>query len=172
MSEEKLNLLLLLPLLLASVQLQASIKRDKSCLTDAPKGKKVYCSADACSINSSARVNSYRGHVKVIQGKSVLTAEYIVSYGDVTGSIVKWVAIGHPASYRAILAHKNIRFVATARTLYYYPQQERLEAIGDATITRGQTYLKGPNISYDFAKKLLETPFSKKGHTEIAFLAQ
>jgi lipopolysaccharide export system protein LptA len=127
----------------------------------------IYFESDTLSYNSETRLGIYQGHIKLTQGSGVLTADYATSYSDQDGQITKVVAIGSPARYRALIFPNRPKLIATGNTIYYYPQKDWLEAVGNAEIVQGQNHVKGPQINYDFKKKTVGSPISKEGHTQI-----
>lgn len=127
----------------------------------------IYFESDTLSYNSETKLGIYQGHIKLTQGSGVLTADYATSYSDQKGLITKVVAIGNPARYRALIFPNKPKLIATGNTIYYYPQKDWLEAVGNAEIVQGQNHVKGPQINYDFKKKTVGSPISKVGHTQI-----
>ncbi len=123
--------------------------------------------ADTLQFNNETQIGIYQGHIKLTQGTRVLTADYATSYSNKEGQIVKIIAIGHPACYRALVFHKQPKLIATGNTIYYYPLKDWLKAVGDAQIIQGQNHFQGPQINYDFKKKTVSSPLSTKGHTQI-----
>ncbi|MEN9916244.1 MAG: component of the Lpt lipopolysaccharide transport system [Pseudomonadota bacterium] len=127
----------------------------------------IYFESDTLSYNSETKLGIYQGHIKLIQGSGVLTADYATSYSDQKGQITKVIAMGSPARYQALIFPNQPKLIATGNTIYYYPQKDWLEAVGNAEIVQGQNHLKGPQINYDFKKKTVGSPISKIGHTQI-----
>jgi lipopolysaccharide export system protein LptA len=108
----------------------------------------IYFESDTLSYNNETKLGIYQGHIKLTQGNGVLTAEYATSYSDQNGP-------------------NRPKLIATGNTIYYYPQKDWLEAVGNAEIVQGQNHVKGPQINYDFKKKTVGSPISKEGHTQI-----
>lgn len=129
--------------------------------------KTIYFESDSLLYNSETKLGIYQGHIKLTQGSGVLTADYATSYSDQNGQIIKVIATGNPARYRALIFPNQPKLIATGNTIYYYPQKDWLEAVGNAEIVQGQNHLKGPQINYDFKKKTVGSPVSKEGHTQI-----
>src|SRR5436190_11994886 len=127
----------------------------------------IYFESDSLSYNSEKKLGIYQGHIKLTQGTGVLTADYATSYSDQMGQITKVVAIGNPARYRALIFPNQPKLIATGNTIYYYPQKDWLEAVGNAEIIQGKNHFKGPQVNYDFKKKTVGSPISKVGHTQI-----
>lgn len=131
------------------------------------RGQTIYFESDTFSYNNETKLGIYQGHIKLTQGSGVLTADYAASYSDQQGQITKVVATGNPARYRALIFPNQPKLIATGNTIYYYPQKDCLEAVGNAEIIQGQNHLKGPHINYDFKKKTVAAPLSKEGRTQI-----
>lgn len=127
----------------------------------------IYFESDTLSYNNETKLGIYQGHIKLTQGNGVLTADYATSYSDQNGQVTKVIAIGNPARYRGLIFLNQPKLIATGNTIYYYPQKDWLEAVGNAEIVQGQNHVKGPQINYDFKKKTVGSPLSKEGHTQI-----
>lgn len=123
--------------------------------------------ADTLQFNNESKIGIYQGHITLTQGTRILTADYAISYSNQEGRIIKVIARGHPACYRALIFHKEPKLVATGNTIYYYPLKDWLEAVGNAQIIQGKNHFQGPQINYDFKRKTVGSPLSKKGHTQI-----
>lgn len=127
----------------------------------------IHVNADSLQFNNESKIGIYQGHIKLTQGTRILTADYVTSYSNKEGQIIKIIAIGHPACYRALVFYKHPKLIATGNTIYYYPLKDWLEAVGDAQIIQGQSHFQGPQINYDFKKKTIGSPLSTEGHTQI-----
>jgi lipopolysaccharide export system protein LptA len=127
----------------------------------------IQVEADTLLFNNETKIGIYQGHIKLIQGTRLLTADYATSYSNQTGQIIKIVATGHPARYCADVFHNRPQLIAIGNTIYYYPLKDWLEAVGDAQIIQGENHFKGPKINYDFKKKTVGSSPSKQGHTHI-----
>jgi lipopolysaccharide export system protein LptA len=123
--------------------------------------------ADTLQFNNESKIGIYQGHIIITQATRVLTADYAISYSNQEGKIIKIIARGHPACYRALIFHKRPKLIATGNTIYYYPLKDWLEAVGDAKIIQDKNHFQGPQINYDFKRKTVGSPLSKEGHTQI-----
>src|SRR5438128_4271885 len=63
----------------------------------------IYFESDTLLYNNETKLGIYQGHIKLTQGSAVLTADYATSYSDQTGQIIKIIATGNPARYRALI---------------------------------------------------------------------
>ncbi len=134
---------------------------------DIDKQQIIHVAADTLQFNNDTKIGIYQGHIVLTQGTRILTADYATSYSNQEGQITKIIATGHPARYRALIFHKKPKLIATGNTIYYYPLRDWLEAVGDAQIIQGENHFQGPQINYDFKKKTVGSPLSKKGYTQI-----
>ncbi len=153
--------LLNLVLLITSIHINSTYAHPKDL------GQTIYFESDTLSYNNETKLGIYQGHIKLTQGSGVLTADYATSYADQNGQITKIIATGSPARYRTVIFPNRPKLIATGNTIYYYPQKDWLEALGNAEIVQGQNHVKGPQINYDFKKKTVGSPISKEGHTQI-----
>ncbi len=154
------DLLWLVLLILTNIHSSASAQQLSAVQT-------IYFESDTLLYNNETKLGIYQGHIKLTQGTRVLTADYATSYSDKKGQIVKVVAVGNPARYRAMIFPDRPQLIATGNTIYYYPLEDYLEAVGNAEIVQGQNHVKGPKINYDFKKKTVGSSLSKEGHTQI-----
>lgn len=127
----------------------------------------IQVEADSLQFNNDTKVGIYQGHVKLEQGDRILTADYATSYSNQEGEIIKIIALGNPAVYKAFIFHERPKLIASGNTIYYYPLKDYLEAVGNARIVQEQNLFRGPQINYDFKKKTVVSPLSKEGHTQI-----
>jgi lipopolysaccharide export system protein LptA len=127
----------------------------------------IHVESDTFTFNDETKIGIYQGHIKLTQGSRILKANYVASYFNHKGQIIKIVANGNPAQYSAFVFHNHPRIIATGNTIYYYPLEDWLEAVGDAQIIQDQNHFRGPRVNYDFKKKIVGSPPSKKGLTQI-----
>jgi lipopolysaccharide export system protein LptA len=125
--------------------------------------------ADSILFDKKKQCMTLEGHIVLKQADRQLTAERLITYTNAQGDIKKIVAIGHPATYSALVFPNRPRLIATAQTIYYYPLTDQLDAVGEAHIIQGNNHFKGPRLHYNFKSKTLDTPPSKKGQTHILF---
>lgn len=137
------------------------------------KDQPVFVEADATTLNHKTGINTYRGHVKLTQGTTVITGAVITTYANQHNQIEKAIAIGSKnilASYQTTTDQQKPPFIAVGDTINYYPECARVELVGNARATQGENSFAGPQINYDMKQKIVITPASNKGRTKIIIL--
>lgn len=140
---------------------------------DNDKNKPIFVQADATTLNHKTGINTYRGHVSLTQGTTIITGAIITTYANQHNQIQKAVAVSDkvtPASYRTMTDPKKLLFIAVGESIHYYPERAWVEFIGNAKATQGTNSFAGPQINYDMKQKIVITPTSNKGRTKIIIL--
>lgn len=129
--------------------------------------KVIAFTADSILFDKKNQRMIFQGHIVLKQKDRQLTAERLVIYINQQGHIAKMIATGHPAAYRAAIFSHRSPLIAMAKTIYYYPLTDQLDAEGNAQIRQGQNHFTGPRLHYDFKRKTMGTVRSTQGHTRI-----
>lgn len=125
--------------------------------------------SDSATINHKENTCTYRGHVKLIQGTTILTADLLTTYSNAKNQLQKAIAIGQLATYTTLPDNSPNVFVAQAKTINYNPLQSQIILVGDAKATQGSDSFAGPQINYNIKNQLVTTPVSNQGRTTIVF---
>lgn len=125
--------------------------------------------SDSATINHKTNTCIYRGHVKLTQGTTILTADLLTTYSNAKNQLQKAIAIGQLATYTTLPDNSSTSFIAQAKTINYNPLQSQIILVGDAKATQGSDSFAGPQINYNIKQQLVTTPASKQGRTTIVF---
>ncbi len=139
---------------------------------DSDQQQPVYMVADSGTYNHSTGVGHYRGHVKVDQGTTHLTADTVITQSNSQNQLQQVTAYGKPAVYRTITDPQKPELVASANTIKFYPQQHWVVLIDHAVVTQGTDSYRGPLIQYNTQQKLVISPPTKGGRTTIIIQPQ
>ncbi len=127
----------------------------------------IQVNADSAQFDKKTGIGTYWGHIQLIQGTTVIQADFGKTYLDDQGKLVKLMISGKPACYRTLLEPQQPEFIATGNVIYLYPIKGWVQLIGNAHLTQGHDQFFGPQVNYDFKKKLVIVPASNKGRTHI-----
>lgn len=127
----------------------------------------AYIKADSATINHKTKICVYSGHVQLTQGSTVITADTLTTHADAQNQLEQATAVGKFAVYSTLPDNTQLKLVATALTINYYPKKAQVELIGDAKATQGSDSFAGPKINYDIKQQIINSPASKEGRTTI-----
>ncbi len=123
--------------------------------------------ADSATLNQKTGICTYKGHVKLTQGSTVIAADTLITHLDRSSQLEQANALGQLASYTSMPDNSTLPFVAMAQTINYYPKKGLAVLIGQAKATQGSDSFAGPLINYDIKKQIVTTPSSTQGRTTI-----
>lgn len=92
----------------------------------------------------------YSGEVSVLQGERKLYSDNLEIEQDANNKIKVIIATGSPAKF--IDSDNNY---GTAKTIKYYPQEDKVDLIDNASITQDGDTVDGPFLNYDFSNSKL-----------------
>lgn len=136
------------------------------------KKEPLHISADHVFFNRQTGVNRYEGRVKLIQGTSELTAATMLVMLDAHDQLKKIIAKGAPARYRTLFDKTKPEVIATAKSMEYYPQEDFLALVGDATIIEGGNSFEGSRIEYNISKGIVTSATARQGQIHIILQPQ
>lgn len=139
---------------------------------EADKKEPLHISADRVFFNRQTGVNLYEGKVKLIQGSSELTAATMLVMLDAQGQLKKIIAKGSPARYRTLFDKTKPEVIATAKSMEYYPQEDFLALIDDATVIEGGNSFEGSRIEYNIRKRIVTSATARQGQIHIVLQPQ
>jgi lipopolysaccharide export system protein LptA len=107
-------------------------------------------------VDQKTGVSTYSGAVKIQQGSLVISADSITVHTKTDSSVEKIVAIGSPAHFQQQPALDQSIIIATADSITYSPDSERLLLINNASIEQDGQVMKAPKIDYDLIKEIMK----------------
>lgn len=123
--------------------------------------------ADSATINHKTGISVYRGHVKLIQGSTVITADILTTHTSPQDQLQLATAVGVPATYSTLPDNTTMVFNASALTINYQVPNQQVDLTGNAKALQGNDSFAGPHIIYDIKQQLVISPPSDQGHTTI-----
>lgn len=109
----------------------------------------------------------YTGNVIAQQGSRHLTAAKLTLYRNNQNKIALIIATGTPAHFQAQPNLNKPINSGIANTIKYFPQEDKADLIGNATITQEGNSISGPWLIYFFKSGLLKTNFTGKQRTTV-----
>lgn len=127
----------------------------------------VNISADTVSFDNKIGVATYSGNVHVIQGTRNLYANKLSIYRDVNNQIKVMIATGKPAKFKTETTDDKPASHGQAKTIKYYPQQDKVDLFEDAKLYKNGDTIEGPKLSYNFVTEILRGDSSKQQRTTV-----
>lgn len=112
--------------------------------------------ANSLVVDQKTGISTYSGSVKIQQGSLVISADKIVVYTKSDSSVDKIVAVGVPAHFQQQPEADQKIITATADSITYVPDNERLLLISNASIEQDGQIMKAPKIDYDLVKEIMK----------------
>jgi len=127
-------------------------------------------SADFAKMDHAKGIGVFRGHVRLDQGKSHLTAKKLTIYTDKKNQLVKAIAKGKLAHFWSKTDPKKPEFHARALSIEYYAKKNIVVLSGKAVARQGPNSFSGPRIVYDRTTQVVTSYQSKSSRTEIVLI--
>lgn len=109
----------------------------------------------------------YTGFVIADQGSRHLTSDKLTIYRGKDNKIELVIAIGTPAHFQSQQdPNKPIEF-GTADTIKYFPNENKVDLIGNASLEQDGNSITGPFLSYFFTTSLLKSESSPIQQTTV-----
>jgi len=128
----------------------------------ADKGKSVNVEADSARMDDVQKLAIYEGHVVLIQGTLMITADRIDVRQDDQG-FSSGTAMGKPVYFRQKIEGRDEYAEGWANNLEYDGRAEKLKLSGQARLKRGEDDLRGNLITYDGKSELFQAQGSIVG---------
>lgn len=136
------------------------------------KQQPAFIEADSATLNHKTGICIYRGHVKLTQGSTIITADTLTTHSDSENQLDQATAVGQLATYTTQPDNNPLPFSAMGLTINYYPKKAYVELIGQAKATQGNDSFAGPRINYDIKQQIVVSPPSTEGRTTIVINPQ
>lgn len=121
----------------------------------ADRDKPIHLEADRVEVDDLAKVSTYQGNVRLVQGTLLFTADKLVVRQDAAGFFTG-SASGNPAYFRQKREGVDEYIEGWANRIEYDGQQEKVELFGNARVRRGQDEVRGSYIAYDMKKEFYQ----------------
>lgn len=131
------------------------------------KKEPLHIKADQVFFDHQTGINTYKGHVTLIQGTTQLEADTILVRFSTDDQLEKIVAKGAPARYRTLFDSEKPEVVGVAGIMEYYPSEGILRLSEAAKITEGGNSFEGSQIEYNILKKVVTSATADNGNIHI-----
>jgi lipopolysaccharide export system protein LptA len=138
------------------------------------KDKPVTIEANTAQLDDKSGLSIYSGNVTITQGSLHITADKVTAYHKKEG-ISKIVADGNPARYEQAAESKDGIVNASANTINYLTDENKIVLTGDATLEQQGNTVQGQNITYDMKRKIgnagssVKTSSEENGRVKMVF---
>lgn len=123
--------------------------------------------ANSLVVDQKTGVSTYAGNVKIQQGSLVISADKITVHTKSDSSVEKIVALGSPARFQQQPEVDQSVITATAESITYVPDDERLSLINNASIEQDGQVMKAPKIDYDLIKEIMKAKQGNGARVDI-----
>ncbi|HRE30809.1 MAG TPA: lipopolysaccharide transport periplasmic protein LptA [Candidatus Berkiella sp.] len=115
----------------------------------------IQIQADSASFDQTKQEAIHTGNVVLTQGTHELHADTLTLKKDLKGQLNVITAVGNPATFNGRRQNDPNPVYATAKTIYYYPDKQLVVLEGSATIEHQQDKFRGPVLSYQLDKQII-----------------
>ncbi|MGE3318103.1 MAG: lipopolysaccharide transport periplasmic protein LptA [Candidatus Berkiella sp.] len=115
----------------------------------------IQIQADSASFDQAKQEAVHLGNVILTQGTHEVHATRLTIKKDLKGRLTVITAVGTPATFTGKRQNDPHPVYATAKTIYYYPDKQLLVLEGSATLEHVQDKFKGPVLSYQLDKQII-----------------
>ena len=134
--------------------------------------KAATITADAVEYNHKTGISTYSGHIHAKQGTTQLDANRVVVHRGNQNKITKIVAEGKLAHYETLPDGQENKIHAHAKTIEYYPLEEKIVLKGDAIVEFDKSHIAGQHITYNMVSQTAISKPSREGKTTIILQPQ
>lgn len=113
----------------------------------------VIIEADNAQMDDQHGLSVYSGNVIITQGTLRITADSVTAHKENNG-MNKIVAEGKPAHYTQADNSKGGIVNASANTIHYLTDKDKIVLMGNATLEQQGNTVQGENITYDMKRKI------------------
>lgn len=115
--------------------------------------KPVTIEANSAQLDDQSGLSVYSGNVSITQGSLHITADKVTAYHK-DGGINKIIADGNPARYEQAGDIKGGNVNASANTINYLTNDQKVVLAGNATLEQQGNTVQGQSITYDMKRKI------------------
>lgn len=127
----------------------------------------IQITSDNASFDHQSGLAVYQGNVIVKQGSRNLFANKVTIQRDQDDTIKVMTATGSPAHFKSQPNTEKPAGFGSAKTIQYYPQQNKVDLLENAKLTQNGDTVSGPKLSYNFVTEVLQGKSSKEQRTTI-----
>lgn len=132
--------------------------------------EKMTIQADYSIYNFKTGLSTYKGHVKVDQGTTHLTADLLTTKSH-HRQIQEATAYGQkqPAHYWTLPKPDDAIVNATAEVIHFYPSQSLVRLEKNVIIQQGENHLQGQLVLYDSKNQTITAPSFKNTQAVLVY---
>ena len=125
--------------------------------------------ADATLFDFQKGLDTYTGHVKIIQGSSKILADRMTTQKNAQHKISVIICYGdqQPANYWTTPKAGDKQIHASAHIIKFYPLKSLVKLDGNVIIQQGDNSFHGASIIYDLNKQIVSAPANPKQPSTI-----
>lgn len=127
----------------------------------------VQLQADNVTYDYKKGIVTYEGNVVARQGETQLMADQMTVTYNQKHKIEQVVAIGKLARYQTQTNDGKTLLKASAKTIFYYPIDQKVVLKEQATVEYNQSQFSGPYIFYDMNNKVISSHPQKMSRSTI-----
>lgn len=136
-------------------------------ISKADSAMPVQIVSDHVSFDHTKGIATYFGNVIVDQGTRHLEADKLTIMRDTNNQIKVMIASGKPATFKSQPNPEQTAGSGSANTIKYYPQQDKVDLLQNASLTQNGDTVSGPKLTYNFSTAELQGKGSTKERTTI-----
>ena len=114
----------------------------------------IQIQSDVASFEQRSQLATHEGNVVMTQGANILHSDKLTVKKD-KGQLTVIKATGNPATFTGTFENDPKPVLATAKTIYYYPDKQLIVLEGMATLDHHEDKFKGPMLSYQIDKQVV-----------------
>lgn len=127
----------------------------------------VQIQSDQVNFDQKSGIATYTGHVVVEQGSRLLYADKLVIHRGQNNKINLMVATGKPAKFKAHDNKNKPPGSGNAKMIKYYPQLNKVDLLGNATLTQDEDTISGSKLTYNFVTEELQSNSNQQQRTTV-----
>lgn len=123
--------------------------------------------SNSASFDNNKGVAVYNGKVTVKQGSRNLDADKLTIERDDNNQIKIMIATGKPARFRSQADISRPIGYGKANVIKYYPQQDKVDLLGNAELMQNGDTVSGPILNYNFTTGVLQSKSTRKARSTV-----
>lgn len=147
----------------------ASLAQIACCDTNKPEdgNSPIYINSNQAEFDDKTGKAHYQGNVVATQGARKLHSDTLIIHRGSNNKISLIHATGNPATFEFQTEIDKPTSHGQAQTIDYYPDEDKVILIGNASIEQAGDTITGPRLIYFFAEKKLRANHPAKGRTTV-----
>ncbi len=123
--------------------------------------------SNTASFDNNKGIAIYNGKVTVKQGSRNLASDKLTIERDDNNQIKIMIATGKPARFRSQADVNRPIGYGKANMIKYYPQQDKVDLLGNAELRQNGDTVSGPILTYNFTTGVLQSKSTRKARSTV-----